>query len=69
MLAQGAVIKATQLTENFGWQDYLATHRGVVPLFALKENDRLEIMDAQPPTLPCTLIALVQPENSSNAGH
>ena len=69
MLAQGAVIKVTQLTENFGWQDYLATHQGVVPLFALKENDRLEIMDAQPPTLPCTLIALVQPENSSNAGH
>ncbi len=69
MLAQGAVIKATQLTENFGWQDYLATHQDVVPLFALKENDRLEIMDAQPPTLPCTLIALVQPENSSNAGH
>ncbi|URQ60539.1 sodium:proton antiporter [Pantoea alhagi] len=67
LLAKGATIKATQLTENFGWQDYLATHRGAIPLFALQENRQLVIMNnAAPPEVPCTLIALVQVENSSN---
>lgn len=70
LLAKGATIKATQLTENFGWLDYLATHSGVIPLFALKESGQLEIMgNATPPEVPCTLIALVKVENSSNAGH
>lgn len=70
LLARGATIKATQLTENFGWLDYLETHAGVIPLFALKENGQLEILGASsPPEVPCTLIALVQVENSSNASH
>lgn len=70
LLAKGATIKATQLTENFGWQDYLQTHPGVIPLFALKENGQLTLMgNAPPPEVPCTLIALVQVENSSNANH
>jgi len=68
LLAKGAIIKATQLTENFGWLDYLEKHPGVIPLFALKESGKLGILgNSAPPEAPCTLIALVQNENSSNA--
>ena len=68
LLAKGATIKATQLTANFGWDDYLEKHPGVIPLFALKESGQLEIMGMTAPSeVPCTLIALVQGENSSNS--
>lgn len=67
-LAKGATIKATRLNENFGWLDYLEKNRGVVPLFSrLEEGKTTAINGPTAPTLPCTLIALVQNENSSTS--
>lgn len=63
LLAKGAVIKATQLNESFGWIDYLEKNSGVLPLFAVRENDTLVVLrDGNTPPVPCTLIALVQNE-------
>ncbi|WP_415838655.1 cation:proton antiporter, partial [Rahnella victoriana] len=60
LLAQGAVIKATHLNESFGWIDYLEKNSGVLPLFAVRENQSLVILkDGNTPPVPCTLIALV----------
>jgi NhaP-type Na+/H+ or K+/H+ antiporter len=64
-LAKGATIKATRLNENFGWLEYLEKNRGVVPLFArLEEGKTIAINGKTTPTLPCTLIALVQTDKS-----
>ncbi|MNC13051.1 hypothetical protein D3C75_607830 [compost metagenome] len=64
-LAKGATIKATRLNENFGWLEYLEKNRGVVPLFArLEEGKTIAINGQTTPTLPCTLIALVQTDKS-----
>ena len=64
-LAKGATIKATRLNENFGWMEYLEKNRGVVPLFArLEEGKTVAINSKTTPTLPCTLIALVQTDKS-----
>ncbi len=66
LLARGATIKATKLNENFGWLEYLEKHQGVIPLFSQKEDGSLQPIGAgSTPTMPCTLIALVQDENPS----
>ncbi|MBU9817465.1 sodium:proton antiporter [Rahnella sp. C60] len=64
LLAKGAVIKATQLNESFGWIDYLEKNSGVLPLFAVRENHSLTILkEGNIPPVPCTLIALVNGES------
>lgn len=64
LIARGAVIKATQLNENFGWIDYLEKNSGVLPLFAVRENHSLTILkEGNIPPVPCTLIALVNGES------
>ncbi|TBL98926.1 cation:proton antiporter [Hafnia alvei] len=61
LLGKGAVIKATKLTENFGWVEYLEKHQGVIPLFAQKEDGSLQpVNENSVPAMPCTLVALVQ---------
>lgn len=67
LLAKGATLKTTRLNENFGWVDYLEKNHGVIPLFVQDEAGKLSVVKGdQPLPLPCTLIALVQNENSSN---
>ncbi|BDH47557.1 sodium/hydrogen exchanger [Salmonella enterica subsp. enterica serovar Choleraesuis] len=69
LLAQGATIKATRLNASFGWLEYLEKHSGVVPLFALSPEGKLLTLGKNiTPPLPCTLIALVQNENSAHPG-
>ncbi|WP_134705672.1 sodium:proton antiporter [Rahnella sp. CJA17(1/100)] len=64
LIARGAVIKATQLNESFGWIDYLEKNSGVLPLFAVRENHSLTILkEGNIPPVPCTLIALVNGES------
>ncbi|MNG75741.1 hypothetical protein D3C78_1476560 [compost metagenome] len=69
LIAQGATIKATKLNENFGWLEYLEKHQGVIPLFSQREDGTLQpIGTGFVPSMPCTLIALVQDENPSTSG-
>ncbi|EXU76474.1 cation:proton antiporter [Erwinia mallotivora] len=62
LLAKGAVIKATQLNENFGWLAYLEKNQGVIPLFVEEKGVLKMVRGESTPTLPCTLVALVQNE-------
>ncbi|ARU95499.1 cation:proton antiporter [Tatumella citrea] len=63
LISSGATIKATRLSENFGWDDYLEKNHGAIPLFSLDEEKKLHpVSSGQCPALPCTLIALVQNE-------
>ncbi|CAM3488117.1 MULTISPECIES: cation:proton antiporter [Yersinia] len=65
-IAKGATIKATKLSENFGWLEYLEKHQGIIPLFYQREDGTLQPISAGvAPAVPCTLIALVQDDNSS----
>lgn len=67
-LAKGSSIKATRLNENFGWLEYLEKNRGVIPLFARLEDGKIIALNGKTtPTLPCTLIALVQNEKSTSS--
>ncbi|MEM6162569.1 sodium:proton antiporter [Erwinia sp. P6884] len=67
LLAKGATVKTTRLNENFGWLSYLEKNQGVIPLFVQDEQGILSVVKGDRPVpLPCTLIALVQNENSSN---
>ncbi|WBF45841.1 cation:proton antiporter [Serratia rubidaea] len=69
LIAKGAVIKVTRLNDNFGWPEYLEKNRGVIPLFYQREDGSLQPIGAgSTPTMPCTLIALVQDENTSAPG-
>ncbi|ANS45082.1 cation:proton antiporter [Serratia inhibens] len=68
LIAKGATIKATKLNENFGWLEYLEKHQGVIPLLCQREDGKLQpIGTGFVPTMPCTLIALVQIENPSTS--
>ncbi|CNE53997.1 sodium:proton antiporter [Yersinia nurmii] len=65
LIAKGATIKATKLSENFGWLEYLEKHQGIIPLFYQREDGTLQPISAGvAPAVPCTLIALVQDDNS-----
>lgn len=66
LIAQGARIKQTKLTENFSFEDYLQQHsRRVTPLFAFNAKRRLRFFTAaenlQPET-GWTIVALIQDE-------
>jgi len=66
LIAKGSTIKATKLNENFGWLEYLEKNRGVIPLFCQRDDGSLQpIGTGSTPSMPCTLIALVQDENPS----
>lgn len=66
LLAKGATIKATRLNENFGWLAYQEKNKGAIPLFVQNEAGTLHpVRGEETPALPCTLIALVQNEHSS----
>lgn len=69
LLSQGATIKATRLNENFGWIEYLSKNSGVIPLFYLPEQtSQLQpINENSTPTLPCTIVALVQENKESGS--
>ncbi|CAA0100873.1 K(+)/H(+) antiporter NhaP2 [Halioglobus japonicus] len=66
LIAQGAEIKATLLTENFNLADYQAARgKSHIPLFALDKNDHLRAFtdDYQPEVTPgWTLLSLVLPQ-------
>lgn len=67
LLSRGAVVKATRLNANFGWLEYLEKHRGIIPLFALREDGcPVPLNGKSSPPLPCTLIALVEQPGSGN---
>ncbi|MGO4743256.1 cation:proton antiporter [Serratia quinivorans] len=69
LIAHGATIKATKLNENFGWLEYIEKNQGIIPLFSQREDGKLQpIGTGFVPTMPCTLIALVQDENPSTSG-
>jgi hypothetical protein len=77
LIAQGAKVKQTKLSENFGFEDYLQEHdRRLVPLFAFNAKKRLRFFTAAETLLPetgWTIVSLVndeiekKPEPSSQA--
>ncbi|MFI8418389.1 cation:proton antiporter [Serratia sp. NPDC078593] len=68
LIAKGATIKVTKLNKNFGWLEYMEKNSGVMPLFFQREDGSLQpIGTGLTPSMPCTLIALVQDENPSTS--
>jgi hypothetical protein len=69
MLADGAAIRATQLTEEFAIEDFHRRYwKRAVPLFAIDSRGRLRIFTARDTLEPkpgWTLLALVLPEKGS----
>ncbi len=63
---RGAEVKATKLTETFGWEQYQAHHAGrATPLFLVTNAGKLRVFTAHDPPKPSadnTVIALVDPE-------
>ncbi len=72
LLAQGAEIKVTPLSEDFGLEDYLATWQGrVIPLFAITPRGRLRVftVDERPRAGPgWKVIGLVAPAPDEASG-
>jgi CPA1 family monovalent cation:H+ antiporter len=66
MLAEGAEIRATQLSEEFAFEDFHRHYwKRAVPLFGIDPRGRLRIFTAQDPLEPkpgWTILALVLPE-------
>jgi hypothetical protein len=62
-MERGAVVKKTEMTEQFGYQDFLDRYKGgFVPLFVLTQGGRLEVVTADgkiAPTEGDAIIALI----------
>jgi hypothetical protein len=76
MLARGAEMHATKLTESFSFDDFLKKHRpSPLVLFAIDTRDRLKVFTADNRIAPgpgWTVISLIigdrsEPENTENA--
>ena len=53
MLSRGAEIRATRLTDTYGYQDYLNTHQGeAILLFAMDSKKRLHVAVDEKPLSP-----------------
>lgn len=69
LLARGAEVRSTLLSENFGWDDYQTLHGDRANLlFARDPNDWLHVATPEQPLKPTsgwTLIALVEEETSA----
>lgn len=69
LLARGAEVRSTLLSENFGWDDYQALHGDRANLlFARDPNDWLHVATPEQPLKPTsgwTLISLVEEETSA----
>lgn len=67
LIARGAKIRQTKLTENFGFEDYLQQHgRRVTPLFAFNARKRLRFFTAAETLQPetgWTIVSLVQDDS------
>lgn len=67
LIAQGAKVKQTKLTENFGFEDYLQQHgRRVTPLFAFNARKRLFFFTAAATLKPetgWTIVSLIQDDS------
>lgn len=68
---KGSILKRTRLSEEFGYEDFLATYQDdeqpVVPLFVLSEDGKLVVVEAGQTIAPepgSTVVALVRPEPS-----
>ncbi len=64
LIARGAEIRSTLLSENFGWEDYQALHEDrALLLFAKDPNGRLHIASPERPLTPgtgWTVISLIE---------
>jgi NhaP-type Na+/H+ or K+/H+ antiporter len=71
LVAQGAKVKQTKLSENFSFEDYLQEHgRRLVPLFAFNAKKRLRFFTAVETLSPetgWTIVSLVREESHSQA--
>lgn len=69
LIARGAKVKQTKLTENFGLEDYLQQHgRRVTPLFAFNARKRLRFFTAaesMQPETGWTIVSLVQDDSET----
>ncbi|GAB2796756.1 sodium:proton antiporter [Halomonas shantousis] len=67
LLAQGAKLRSTKLTESFSLEDYLALHQQrLLPLFGINRNGRIRVATAETPLAPKpgeTLISLIFPDS------
>ncbi|MBY6185456.1 cation:proton antiporter [Marinobacter hydrocarbonoclasticus] len=69
MVAKGAQVKATKLSDSFGWEDYRNKQgKEGVPMFAFDPQRKLRVFTAQAPFEPgpgWEILALVPPENGN----
>lgn len=69
LLGQGAELYSTHLTEGFGWEQYQALHRECATLlFARDTNGWVHVVTPDSSLKPAagwTLVAVIQPENST----
>ena len=71
MIAAGAEVRRTGLTETFGFEAWKAEHGDAVPLVALTPDGRLRIFQAHQEVEPAagwTVLALVPPKADAAAG-
>ncbi|MFV3367396.1 cation:proton antiporter [Pseudomonas sp. NY15435] len=72
LIARGAEIRSTLLSENFGWEDYQAQHdKRALLLFAKDPNGRLHIASPERPLAPdtgWTVISLIEEASGNPAG-
>lgn len=61
MLARGGQIKATRLSESFGWEQYQAANPGAMPLFVLDSVQRMQIVTGTISPKAGELIIALQP--------
>jgi hypothetical protein len=69
LIAQGAKVKQTKLTENFDFEAYLQQHgRRVTPLFAFNPRKRLRFFTAAETLKPeegWTVVSLIQDDSET----
>jgi hypothetical protein len=58
MFLNGAVIKETRITEEFGYDDYLKQHSKIVPLFYRRNGD-VELAEGNLPRVGDSVVAAV----------
>lgn len=67
----GGLLKCTQLTDEFTWDDFVQQHgASAIPLFLCRPGDRLTMVTADEPVEPKAgdrVIALVEPSNGPEA--
>ncbi|MEC7583603.1 MAG: sodium:proton antiporter [Planctomycetota bacterium] len=66
MMAKGATVKATKLTEQFGAEEYMSQHDNVIPLFVLPSDGSIEVSTLDTPIQlrpDSTVVSLVTPRN------